>query len=879
VLTGLPSGQFNVMADFKDKPLVAAAAEKVGTTEGQETQVPPLTATAGILLTGTVKNKKTGAPVAEVGIGLYGPNRPRSTAVVTPIYTDANGHYQLRVVPGPNYIYLMDSPEGYLRQEQTGRDLTVDANTKPIDFELDPAIRLRGVVVDEAGKPTVANLEAKVKWERFGFSSDAEGKFEVVLQQDGQVSFLGGEVRDGKFWEVVSPKIVQTPFEEPVRVVVKSVPTRSLSGRAVTPAGEPVPGVKVEVQASIPDGTGGLDINFTTVESNAEGRFELKDVRPEVTLTLKAERDGFALVQGGEVKLVGLVWQASDLVLEPLNGRVAGRILDAAGQPVTGAKVTAAGQNSVSKADGGFELTGLPAGPVLVVAQRDREVGTVTSGAEPVELRLAPAKLQPTDLKLAAAIYDELLVSGQGKGKGALAMVLAHRSLLGRNFDQHFEALASRPGGTADWELGGLAMTVLADDKTDKAISSDRLRRIVGAISRPQLRLNILLQISLKGQDPALREDAWQTAKGLNAGLDKAPAADDEMWARMSTLWPMAVVVEREEGTEAGFKVLDSAMALVLKRYPEKAGAKDEDGTETQGNFLQMAAEIVAQGSPELLRRLLTQIDPESGYYVQALGQAIPVVAKHHGYEAAKPLLDELQKLPEPKTDAGNALNRRPGYAFIEAVRQSIPYFGAQSPQEALALARRMPEARGDGDRWGGERVSALAVAARYLPAAQAAPLWREVIQDAGSAPRYAAWAYAQDPALGREMFAAARALLPDLDEKDTYDKYRNTAAFAFYLAIDNPAESRLILEQTWAHAASHKDADGMLEVARAMARLDATRAMEMTKAVPEDKYSRSLLAQASVACWVGTDDAVRSNWPFDRNDASDFWRDGGEMW
>jgi hypothetical protein len=202
-------------------------------------------------------------------------------------------------------------------------------------------------------------------------------------------------------------------------------------------------------------------------------------------------------------------------------------------------------------------------------------------------------------------------------------------------------------------------------------------------------------------------------------------------------------------------------------------------------------------------------------------------------------------------------------------------------PEEALALARRVKPDDTGAVGVLNQRAAALALIARWLPPAQAAPLWREIIPTVGAqqAARYALSAYEQDPVLGRELFEVARGLLPPSNDRFAYRPYRDAVTFAFYLAPAEPAQSRVLLENTWVEAASKKNSSGLFDVARAMARLDANRALEMAKAIPDDDGFLSLEARRKIAQWVEADETQRRDWPFDRWGASDTWTPGDEEW
>jgi hypothetical protein len=152
------------------------------------------------------------------------------------------------------------------------------------------------------------------------------------------------------------------------------------------------------------------------------------------------------------------------------------------------------------------------------------------------------------------------------------------------------------------------------------------------------------------------------------------------------------------------------------------------------------------------------------------------------------------------------------------------------------------------------QRALGIALAAQGHDAAAAAPLFREAMQavregnwnSSLSMTRIAAMAALKDAALGEELFKQAREQSskpsPYIDEDDARQSY---AAYAFYHAPFDPAESRLLIETEWARLSARvaqskdKPNDGnsymltqrMMQLATAMVAVDPDRALEMLKA------------------------------------------------
>jgi hypothetical protein len=162
----------------------------------------------------------------------------------------------------------------------------------------------------------------------------------------------------------------------------------------------------------------------------------------------------------------------------------------------------------------------------------------------------------------------------------------------------------------------------------------------------------------------------------------------------------------------------------------------------------------------------------------------------------------------------------------------------------ALALARAVKDSNS-------ERPVALALAAQGLDAAAAAPVFREAMAAAqgeywaaATMARVAAMAAQTDAKLGEELFREARERVTRPSPHGDDEMQESFAAYAFYRAPIDPAESRLLLEAEWARYGTPPNRDKsakdnyddymrrqrMTQLALAMAAVDLNRALEMLK-------------------------------------------------
>src|SRR5207247_6386814 len=111
----------------------------------------------GAVLTGRALAADNGAPIPGVGVGVYGPAHPQSSAAVQGGQTGPDGRYFLRVPAGKQYLYLSMAtpPSGFRMPAQTHYDLTVeDGETVTTDFRLprgQPARPIHGRVLGPDG--------------------------------------------------------------------------------------------------------------------------------------------------------------------------------------------------------------------------------------------------------------------------------------------------------------------------------------------------------------------------------------------------------------------------------------------------------------------------------------------------------------------------------------------------------------------------------------------------------------------------------------------------------------------------------------------------------------------------------------------------------
>jgi protocatechuate 3,4-dioxygenase beta subunit len=130
--TGLGEGKANIFLEDhpNDGPLTYRAAADTELRPGRTAQV-EIKLIRGVQVEGKVVDARNGNPVAEVGIGVYGPMRPRSGAAIVSAKTDSDGRYRFRLPPGQTHFYICGpAPAEYGRRLGQGHTVEIPAEER-----------------------------------------------------------------------------------------------------------------------------------------------------------------------------------------------------------------------------------------------------------------------------------------------------------------------------------------------------------------------------------------------------------------------------------------------------------------------------------------------------------------------------------------------------------------------------------------------------------------------------------------------------------------------------------------------------------------------------------------------------------------------------
>jgi len=815
-LTGLPNGIVTISAEDKLGAWVSIDVTGIETTEGQTTTAPDLLLSAGAMVQGTATDEATGAPLAGVTIAGAISNGSAFSKNSTSV-SDAEGRYNLRVVPGKVTIYIQRVPRGYLDSmgdlNLSQNELTLaEGDTKVQDWKLRKGLTVTARVVDDKARPVGAvtvtltrQINPHENWVNPATAeTNAAGDWsaEGLAAGSWQVS-----VSDG--WQVAAPSVVQLPIKGELRISLRKVTLASLSGRVLDERGRPISGATVEPRLT-PPATPGADPNLSSyvevkvsdaVVTDVNGKFLVNSIQPGSGIALTVSKPGHVYRSGGKVLNENGRYSVPDVVLAALSARIDGVVTDAAQLPVAGAQVFCpdggAAALATTDAAGKFSLPALPRGEVLLIAvHADTAVTVRVRTGAPATLQLHPRVPLPgrnvtkaqeiiTRAKVdALASADEDDPNGDWLTGSLAALLVVHSP------EAALQAATDLRGNVSDYALYHLIDTLAKADPVRASIwAPDK----ISGIKQANVRIGVTeeLATAIVGTDPDLARTLYAQLRQHVA--EQAAAGDARQLQRNFSLYKLALPLRLPEAEQ-----LRRDIVVALEKLQDK-------------QEIENMADSMASVDTELTERLTARVaEDERSSRFQTI---VPALTKRD-MPAALRMLDRIEKLPRRDAE----------FQFAYAALPVISELGKTDPATALALARRVrsPQAM----------ASALVRAARVQPKEQAVTLLQEAFKVAPQYPVYtsaqiAALAYDLDPAVGLKLFSQVKA------KADVYNSTpSNAATWPFYHSRIDPAAARIELELEYARkkdaALQLGETQGLFAVAVAMAALDLDRALEL---------------------------------------------------
>lgn len=311
--------------------------------------------------------------------------------------TGEGGRFAFRDLPSGSHR-LRAWAEGFEPSEVREVEISREAESDLGTVVLEPALVLRGRVIDVEGRPLAgAKIFVGAPYPGGEAVAGTDGAFEVGHLPRGRTLRLSAS-HEG--YQRISVEVVPTENAEPVELVMSRGGT--LRGRVVDAAGRPASGAAVSVEGRTASG------RFSRgLEADVEGQFTYSGAPGPVTVRAGSPEGWTEPV---EVTLETRRTKEVELVLRP-GATLEGRVLDAdeigvADVSVSLERTTAGGgkpkgfrfgrSSAVSDGAGRFALKGLAPGIYLLRAYHpDFEVATEEVELEPQDVRRERIRLGP----------------------------------------------------------------------------------------------------------------------------------------------------------------------------------------------------------------------------------------------------------------------------------------------------------------------------------------------------------------------------------------------------------------------------------------------------------------------------------------------------
>ena len=402
---------FGARRDKIVAPFLFEQRRGIAVKSGQTTDVGTIRAQTGLLVSASIVDAATQAPLPAARLGYnFGLNSAMDAAI------DENGRLQTRVIRNKedrDMGRFRVQSAGYIERELPAKLFETEKPTLDLGtLALERGVALTGTIraqsAENAGSlPTIFLLR--------------EGKTDYLFPRDGG-QFASDALAAGSYevkplgakdeWELVSPRAITVPAAgqtvAPIEIVLKRLkplaPTiREVRGRVVDGQGAGVAGAAVRLRLKLERG---VTRDATTITDGA-GEFVFEKNYQDITGVEFADAEHPAYLIGGDagadagVEVADGIATISTLSARPRGLRVAGRVVDAEGKPAAGAWVAVIESRDYEPvqagADGAFELPDVPLENFALVAAQGRNWTrqNVRADQKGVTLKLSKAEVMP----------------------------------------------------------------------------------------------------------------------------------------------------------------------------------------------------------------------------------------------------------------------------------------------------------------------------------------------------------------------------------------------------------------------------------------------------------------------------------------------------
>ena len=364
-IPNVPSGSYQLMADFTNEPIADWVANPVPITvaAGQSVSDVQIQAYKGGVVEVTIRGKNNRELLADAGVSVNNEDFNHGSS------TGTNGVAYFRLPPGQFNVYANKQDWSQAQKQTT----VTEGQTTHVTVELAAAFKVTGIVRDASGAPVAGASVGVFGNDRTGTKTDANGHYELSWQKtswDGsqnQTFYLVARHSGRKL------AAIQEMEEMTTNLDVTLKPAMSLSGRVQDTKGKAVTNAMAYIM--LYKENVGFTINRQPVHSDEQGRIK------EEALPL-GERYGFYFSArgygGGQQEMDAADPKADHYDFPPLivkiaDRKLAGRVLGTDGKPVASVQVWMRGEgqpsdNAITDADGRFVYDAVCEGAVTVNA-------------------------------------------------------------------------------------------------------------------------------------------------------------------------------------------------------------------------------------------------------------------------------------------------------------------------------------------------------------------------------------------------------------------------------------------------------------------------------------------------------------------------------
>jgi protocatechuate 3,4-dioxygenase beta subunit len=406
----IAAGSYRVLAVLTNQPIPLWVAETVPVTvaAGETARNVKIQAFKGGVVEVVVVGKNDQKVVPDVNVSAYSEGYPASGT------TGNDGVARFRLPPGEFTMYAVRQGRSPAQAQAT----VADGATNRVRLELDVPSRITGIVRDSSGAPvpgTAVSVCPNFGSEGQEAKTDADGHYEVSWQKpawagsQNQTFFLLARNAERKLAGL--SEIDETAASSDLELK----PGVSISGRVQDANGKAIAGAMGYVV--IQRANTGFAISRQGIRSDAEGVMFANTLPPGEHYSVSVSAKGYGSGQLSMRETKGDHYEAPLLKLKVADRALAGRVLNADGQPAAGIQVWMQGPgqpsgNATTDANGRFAFDAVCEGRITVSANSRAGLNGSfdgTGGDTNVIIRLGAnnyANNSQASLTVSGTVYD-----------------------------------------------------------------------------------------------------------------------------------------------------------------------------------------------------------------------------------------------------------------------------------------------------------------------------------------------------------------------------------------------------------------------------------------------------------------------------------------